>query len=286
MNIAITGAKGMLASALIQRLREHHIIPIDLPETDITIAHSVEQALLHADFVYHCAAYTNVDKAETDADAAMAVNVTGTEHIARFCGTHDIPLVYISTDYVFGEKALHMMKAQGPIRAWKETDAPAPDGVYARSKHGGEQAVLRHCKKYFIARTAWLYGHNGKNFVATMLALAAKGDPVTVVNDQTGSPTYTGDLADALVKLLDIKEYGIYHLTNQGETTWYGFAQEIFKQAGVTVTLIPCTTEEFPRPTKRPVYSVLENAHWQAIGQEPLPHWSTGLQKYLGHKGI
>jgi dTDP-4-dehydrorhamnose reductase len=281
MIIAITGAKGMLATALIPLLKGHQLVPLDLPGTDITDQQAVKTALHDVDFVYHCAAYTSVDKAESEPELVHAVNVLGTENVAKVCAGRNIPLVYISTDYVFGAKALERMRKAGAVRPWREDDVPATEGVYALSKLAGEAVIRKYCKKYFIVRTAWLYGHNGRNFVDTMLALAGKQNKIRVVNDQQGSPTFAGDLASALVKFLDITEYGIYHLTGQGATTWYEFTREIFKQAGVNVTMEPCVTKEVPRPAPRPPYSVLDNAHWRAIGQGPLPSWQDGLKEYL-----
>ncbi|MFC1517259.1 dTDP-4-dehydrorhamnose reductase [Candidatus Margulisiibacteriota bacterium] len=274
MKVAITGAKGMLASALIPLLKEHELISIDLPEVDITDKKAVEKGLAKADFVFHFAAFTDVDGAELAEKKVFDINEHGTENIALVCKKLGIPLLYISTDYVFsnGKKT----------KPWAETDKPNIEaGVYARSKLAGEQAVQRHCQKYFIVRTAWLYGQHGLNFIDTILKKAKETPELKVVDDQKGTPTYTRHLARALVKFLDIKEYGIYHLTNQGETSWYGLAKKVFELSGNNIKIIPCRTEDFPRPAPRPKYAVLGNAHWLALGQEPLPSWEEGVREYL-----
>lgn len=274
MRIAIIGAKGMLAQDLIPLLKDkHELVLVDLPETDITNKAQIEQALKGVDFVYHLAAYTDVDGAEADRERAYAVNETGTEYVARTCAELAVPLVYISTDYIFGDDS--------GGRPYTENDDPSPRGVYASSKLAGEKAVQKSCKKYFIVRTAWLYGINGKNFVATMLKISKKQKEIKVVDDQVGSPTYAGHLAQVLVKFLDISEYGVYHLTNQGEVSWYKFACRIFDLAGIKVRVTPCKTADFIRPAPRPAYSVLENQHWQQIGEKPLPRWEEGLAEYL-----
>ena len=188
---------------------------------------------------------------------AELINVTGTENIAETCGKSGITLVYISTDYVFdGTK-------NSPYRPDDRTN---PVNNYGMTKYEGEEAVRSLCEKYYIARTSWLYGHHGRNFVETMLSLSDKPE-IKVVDDQIGCPTWTVELANGIVKLLS-KPYGTYHVCGSGATSWYGFAREVFVQSGLKVNLLPCTTDEFPRPAKRPQYSVMENdgicRNWQA----------------------
>jgi dTDP-4-dehydrorhamnose reductase len=269
----------MLASALISKLSGHEVVKLDLPGCDITDYQQVIDNLKERsiDFVYHIAAYTNVDKAEEDSEQAFLVNEKGTANIAQICAAESISVLYISTDYVFGSG-----EANG-THPWQEGDPVAPQGIYARSKLAGEEVIRKTCEKYFIVRTAWLYGPNGKNFVDTMLKLAQEHDKLKVVSDQTGSPTYTEDLAKGLVQFLDIHEYGIYHLTNQGNTTWYDFAKKIFELSKIEIEVTPCTTNEFPRPAKRPKYSVLANEKWRKIGKKELPAWEEGLKDYLSH---
>lgn len=276
MKIGITGAKGMLAHALIPLLKNQQLILLDLPKVDITNKEILDEKLKDVEFVFHIAAYTSVDEAERNSAKAFEVNAKGTINIAEICNKYNIPVLYISTDYVFSGKSDH-----GP---WFETDKPQPQGVYAKSKLAGEEAIKKICEKYFIVRTAWLYGSNGKNFVETMLTLADQQKQLKVVDDQIGSPTYTCHLAEALVKFLDIKKYGIYHITNQGETSWYGFACKIFELNNKDVKVLPCQTSEFPRLAPRPEYSMLRNKNWQELGFSLLPSWEFGLKEYLKEK--
>ena len=252
--VLVTGAKGMLGQDLCPILKEngYEVIPTDIDTLDITNLLSVETVLSEhkPDIIIHCAAYTNVDKAEEDLETARKINATGTENLAKVCGANDITMVYISTDYVFGGKK--------DIK-YKPSDAVEPLNNYGLTKWEGEQAVRKFCKKYYIARTAWLYGIHGKNFVETMISLADKPE-LKVVDDQTGCPTWTVELCNGIIKLLSGRAYGTYHLCGGGFTSWFGFAKEIFNLANLNVNLIPCTTEEFPRPAKRPAYSVMDNA--------------------------
>lgn len=272
MKILVTGANGMLGQDLCPILEDvgAFVIETDADTLDITKADVVEQALsdVHPDMVIHCAAYTNVDKAEEDLETAKLINVTGTENIAKVCGKLEIPLVYISTDYVFdGTKT----------EPYTPADRTNPINNYGLTKLLGEEAVKKYCEKYYIARTSWLYGHYGKNFVETMLAAAEKG-ALKVVDDQVGCPTWTVELANGILKLLS-KPYGTYHVCGSGSTSWYGFAQEIFKQAGVGVDLKPCTTEEFPRPAKRPQYSIMDN-------EKLCRNWQVALHDYLELRNV
>lgn len=272
MKILVTGANGMLGQDLCPILEDvgAFVIETDVDTLDITKGDAVEQALtdIHPDMVIHCAAYTNVDKAEEDFETAKLINVTGTENVAKACGKLEIPIVYISTDYVFdGTKT----------EPYTPDDKTNPINNYGLTKLQGEEAVKKYCEKYYIARTSWLYGHYGKNFVETMISLAEK-DEVKVVNDQIGCPTWTVELANGILKLLS-KPYGTYHVCGSGSTSWYGFAQEIFKQAGLNVNLQPCKTEEFPRPAKRPQYSVMAN-------EKLCRNWQTALHDYLELRNV
>ena len=228
---------------------------------DITDRDAVEKTIteLKPDVVVHCAAWTAVDLAEDDDKKAKvhAINADGTQNIADACKKIDAKMVYISTDYVFdGTKN----------EPYKPDDRPNPINNYGATKYEGEEAVRSLCEKYYIARTSWLYGHHGKNFVETMIGLADR-EEVNVVDDQMGCPTWTVELANGILKLLS-KPYGTYHVCGSGSTTWYGFAKEIYAQAGLEVNLKPCTTDKFPRPAKRPAYSVMDNdkicRNWQA----------------------
>lgn len=270
MKILVTGAKGMLGQDLCPILEDEgfEVIETDVDTLDITNFEMVKETLTiqKPDYVIHCAAYTNVDKAEEDLETATLINVKGTENLAKVCGENDIALVYISTDYVFdGTKK----------EAYLPDDKTNPISNYGLTKLQGEEAVKKYCEKYYIARTSWLYGHHGKNFVETMISLAEKPE-LKVVDDQTGCPTWTVELANGIVELIDEEaEYGIYHICGGGETSWYGFAKEIFKQMGLKVNLNPCTTDEFPRPAKRPQHSTMDN---NGICR----NWKAALKDYLG----
>jgi len=251
--VLITGANGMLGQDLCPILKEngYDVIPTDINTLDITDEQNVKSVLSEykPDIVIHCAAYTNVDKAEEDYNTAHKINAVGTENLAKVCGANDITMVYISTDYVF---------SGNDNKNYKPDDKTAPLNNYGLTKWEGEQAVRKFCKKYYITRTAWLYGIHGKNFVETMISLSDKPE-LKVVDDQTGCPTWTIELCNGILKLLSGKAYGTYHVCGGGKTSWYGFAKEIFELAGLSVNLKPCTTEEFPRPAKRPEYSVMDN---------------------------
>ena len=257
MKVLVTGAKGMLGQDLCPILEDegYEVLETDKDNLDITNIDSVDNFFKTElpDVVVHCAAYTNVDKAEEELDIARLINSKGTENIAKACSKYDSELVYISTDYVF-DGGLKEKRTE-PYQPYEKTD---PLNNYGLTKCEGEEAVKRYCEKYYIARTSWLYGHHGKNFVETMISLSDKPE-LKVVDDQIGCPTWTVELANGIVKLLDKGEYGIYHVCGSGYTSWYGFAKEIFKLAGLSVNLKPCTTSEFPRPAVRPAYSVMEN---------------------------
>lgn len=268
MKTLVTGANGMLGQDLCPILEDAgmFVIETDVHNLDILDGERVFQVLkeIHPDLVIHCAAYTNVDKAEEDLQGAEAINVTGTENVAEACGKLGITMVYISTDYVFdGTKK----------ESYTTDDKPNPLNNYGQTKYEGEEAVRSLCEKYYVARTSWLYGHHGKNFVETMLKLAEDGKEIKVVDDQIGCPTWTCELANGILKLLS-KPYGTYHVCGSGKTSWYGFAKEIFEQAGVDAKLSPCTTDEFPRPAKRPAHSVMDN-------QKICRNWQAALHDYL-----
>ena len=270
MKILVTGANGMLGQDLCPILEDVgvFVIETDVDTLDITNHEIVEKVLtdIRPDMVIHCAAYTNVDKAEEDLKTAELINVTGTENIAEVCGKLGITLVYISTDYVFDGET---------VEPYTTEDLPNPINNYGTTKYEGEEAVRSLCEKYYVVRTSWLYGHHGKNFVETMIVQAGKQDRnvISVVDDQVGCPTWTVELANGIIKLFT-KPYGTYHVCGSGFTTWYGFAKEIFAQLGLEVNLQPCTTEEFPRPAKRPKFSVMDNG---GICRK----WQEALKDYL-----
>ncbi len=267
--ILVTGAGGMLGQDLCPILEDngYEVVETDINTLDITSADMVKSVLgsEKPDIVIHCAAYTNVDKAEEDLKTAELINVTGTENLAEVCGKLGITFVYISTDYVFdGTKA----------EPYTPQDRTNPINNYGMTKYEGEEAVRSLCDKYYVVRTSWLYGHHGKNFVETMLNLAKTQKELKVVDDQIGCPTWTVELSNGIVKLLALKPYGTYHVCGSGFTSWYGFAKEIFEQSNLQVDLKPCMTQDFPRPAKRPFYSVMDN---DGICR----NWKAALKDYL-----
>lgn len=276
MKVLVTGAKGQLGYDVVNELkkRNHEAIGVGSDKMDITDGASVEKIFKETkvDAVVHCAAYTSVDAAEDNKGLCMKVNVEGTKNIAKACKKIDAKMIYISTDYVFngeGEKP------------WEPEDECAPLNVYGRSKYEGELAVEKYLDKYFIVRIAWVFGINGKNFVKTMLNLGETKDEINVVNDQFGSPTYTYDLARLLVDMLESEKYGKYHATNEGVCTWYEFAKEIFRQAGLDMKINPVSSNEFPSKAKRPYNSRMSKDKLEKNGFVRLPSWENALKRYL-----
>lgn len=276
MHILLTGSQGMLGHAFITLLSSNYRVSgYDLPELDITNLTTIKSNVLKIkpDIIINTAAYTDVDGCETDSDLAYSVNGLGPRNLAIVSNELNIPLVHFSTDYIFDGIG------NSPYKEW---DLPNPQSVYGKSKLLGEQYVRQLTNKYYIIRTSWLYGQYGKNFVKTMLRLAQEREELGVVNDQQGSPTYTGDLAIAVSRLIQTQAYGTYHLTNRGSCTWYEFALEIFKQAGVNgIQVNPITTEELNRPAPRPKYSVMDNYIWRLQGFKPLRNYTEALREYL-----
>lgn len=276
MRVLVTGVSGQLGYDVVKELnkRGYETIGADSAKMDITDQKAVEKIMAEskADTVIHCAAYTAVDAAEDNEELCRKVNAYGTENIAKVCGRSGMKMIYISTDYVFD--------GQG-TRPWEPDDERNPLNVYGQTKYEGELAVEKYVEKYFIVRTAWVFGINGKNFIRTMLNLSEKTDKVTVVSDQIGSPTYTYDLARLLVDLAESDKYGRYHATNEGLCSWYEFACEIFRQAGVEMEVIPVTSEEYEARAKRPSNSRMDKSKLAANGFTPLPAWQDALSRYL-----
>lgn len=269
MKVLVTGADGMLGSDLCPMLEDagFDVIETTINELDVTYELNVRKVIsdVKPDVVVHCAAYTNVDKAEEEPDIAERINALATKYVAQACKKNNAVLVYISTDYVFNGKK---------NTPYEPTDETAPINVYGRTKLDGELEVKKNCDRYYILRTSWLYGHHGKNFVETMINLA-KNSEVKVVDDQTGCPTWTVDLSDAIISFIDEEPpYGIYHACGGGSTTWYGFAKEIYNKMNLDVNLLPCATEDFPRPAKRPAYSIMNN-------NGLLRDWKLALNEYI-----
>lgn len=276
MRVLVTGVKGQLGHDVMNELakRGYEGVGVDVDEMDITDAQKVDEVITKAqvDKVIHCAAYTAVDAAEDNVELCRRVNAKGTENIAKVCKRLDLPMVYLSTDYVFDGEG---------ERPWEPDDERDPLNVYGQTKYEGELAVERNLDKYFIVRIAWVFGVNGKNFIKTMLNLAQNHDTITVVDDQVGSPTYTYDLARLLVDMIETEKYGHYHATNEGLCTWYEFAKEIFRQAGVDVKVVPVTSEQFQAKAKRPHNSRMNKDKLDAMGFQRLPSWQDALSRYL-----
>lgn len=278
MKVLLTGGKGMLGRTLVRELGgEFGVVPTDLPGADITDESSIEAVFVkHSpDVVIHCAAMTAVDRCETERDMAFRLNETGSANVAAVCNRHGIRLIAISTDYVFDGDA---------NRPYSESDRPTGGRtVYGQSKFAGEEAVRRLCPNHVVARISWLYGAEGPSFVHAMMSLADGSRPVLkVVADQRGNPTSTTAVARALRGILRRPELrGTFHLTCEGEATWAEFAEEIFHLAGKEQKILPCTTEEFPRPAPRPKNSRLEKCALRMAGLPPMPDWKDALAEFM-----
>ncbi len=276
MRFLVTGVKGQLGHDIMNELhkRGHEGIGVDIAEMDITDPDACERVITESnvDGVFHCAAYTAVDAAEDNKEVCMKINAGGTENIAKVCEKLDIKMMYISTDYVFNGEG---------TRPWEPDDEREPLNAYGESKYYGEVAVTDHVKKFYIVRIAWVFGVNGKNFIKTMLKLGKERDTLTVVDDQIGSPTYTYDLSRLLVDMMETDKYGFYHATNEGLCSWYEFACEIFKQAGMNVKVLPVSSDQYKAKAKRPSNSRLNKEKLSANGFERLPKWQDALSRYL-----
>ena len=284
--IWVIGYKGMLGSEICRQLTENNIqfVRSDV-DVDITDIEALDQfaKCWAVTWIINCAGYTAVDKAESDIELAHKLNVEGPENIAKVAKKYGAKLIHISTDYVF----------DGTGDTPRTEDMPvAPIGVYGVTKAKGEEAVRNNTDKYYILRTAWLYGWAGKNFVYTMIRAMNTHDAVKVVNDQKGTPTFAGDLAKVILQIIDDKtvSYGTYHVTDLGEITWWDFTNEIKKQGieagwisekGKNCVVNPCTTDEYPTPAKRPAYSVLSKDKIQKTLGIKLPDWKESLSKFL-----
>ena len=278
--IILLGSNGQLGREMQKALKRNGMDfrTYDYPEADLTRKNTLEKVIKDdTDAVINCAAYTNVDAAESDYNKAYAVNALGPEYLAQICNDKDIELVHISTDYVFDGEAI---LEDGEARAYIETDECAPGTVYGKTKLAGEDAVRKYHDKYYILRSAWLYG-DGNNFVRTMLNLSKNKDKIKVVNDQTGSPTSTPQLAHAIVSLLGSGQYGIYHATCEGRCTWYEFAKKIFEIRQKDVEIVPILSDEFICAAQRPRWSVLENKALKKAGKNNFSDWQQALKEYL-----
>ena len=278
MKIIVTGAKGQLGSDVVLQLNKigAEAVEADLPGLDITDGNAVEAFIAQsgADGVIHCAAYTNVDTAETERELCGRINADGTRNVARACEKHGIKLLYISTDYVFSGEGTEPFEVNSP---------KVPCNYYGVSKLEGENAALAECSKCFVVRISWVFGENGKNFVKTMLRLAKERDEITVVCDQIGSPTYTKDLAVLLCQMIASEKYGVYHATNEGFCSWAEFAQAIMDYSGASTKITPISSAEYKSVAVRPANSRLSKKALDASGFERLPNWQDALKRFLNN---
>jgi len=287
MKILITGAKGQLGQDLMAIYGDspHFIsqgtVPdvrgIDVDTLDITDLEAVREEFnrFKPEIVINSAAYTDVDGCETNQETAYKVNAVGPANLAIAAQEVGAGLLHVSTDYVFDGSA---------TKPYLETDPVNPQSIYGLTKLAGELAVQTLAEKWFIARTAWLYGHGGNNFVKTIQKVAKEKGRLKVVNDQQGSPTFSKDLAEKIAEIVASGQFGLYHVTNSGQCSWYDFAKEIVKLSGIEAEVTPCTTDEFPRPAKRPAYSVMVNHNLELRGIPAMRPWQEALRAYLDIK--
>lgn len=274
--VLVTGAEGQLGSDLVLLLvlSGYKVFGMGKSELDITNEEEVNKVVsfLKPEIIIHCAAYTQVDKAESDSDTVFLINGIGTRNIAIAAESNHSKLIYISTDYVFDGCS---------TTAYNEFSPVSPINIYGTSKLAGEMMVRDFHSKFFIVRTSWVFGVNGNNFVKTMLQLSREREQLKVVNDQIGSPTYTLDLSKCIMQLMETNKYGIYHVSNSGCCSWFDFAKEVFRQTNNSIILESCTTDEFPRQAKRPKYSVMDHMGLRINHFDPMPHWKNALTRFL-----
>lgn len=288
MKLLITGCEGQLGLELQSIIKEGksqlgeidkiyqtcQIVAVDVKDLDITDQSQVDAIMAkeRPDVVVNCAAYTNVDGCEKEKDSAFKVNAIGAMNLAIACEKYQAKLCQISTDYVFD--------GSGRI-PYSEYDHCVPTSVYGATKRLGEEYTKEFCSRYFIVRTSWLYGKNGKNFVKTVLRMMKEKKTMHVVNDQFGNPTYANDLAHHILKIILTEQYGIYHCSGKGICSWYEFAKKIVELAGVTGEIYPCTSEEYPTPTKRPAFSALDHVMLRCSVGDEMRHWEDALKAFF-----
>lgn len=275
-NILVTGSTGQLGSDVVKELlkRGYSTLSPNRSEFNLCSEDSIRNYILNSncEAIVHCAAYTQVDKAEDEKDLCIKINATATKHIVKCAKILDIPMIYISTDYVFdGTKD----------GEYTENDETNPINIYGESKLAGEKYVQEILDKYYIVRTSWVFNINRKNFIETMLRLSKFNNQLSIVNDQIGSPTYTKDLSRLLVDMLETSKYGLYHATNEGYCSWYEFANTIFKLANINIDIRAINSNEYASRAKRPLNSKLSKDKLIEYGFKPLPNWEDALKDYL-----
>jgi dTDP-4-dehydrorhamnose reductase len=286
MVVLVTGANGQLGQSL-------QFISANYPQIDFVFCSSSELDITNLEncnavfsnykpnYCINTAAYTAVDKAESEAEKAYAINVTGAKNLALVSKEYDAILLHVSTDFVFDGDSSKL----GMTNGYTEEDVPNPTGVYGQTKLDGEKAIKETFENYFIIRTSWVYSQFGNNFMKTMLRLASERDSLSVVNDQIGTPTNAVDLAEALVKIISTSyhelrtsNFGIYNFSNEGQCSWYDFAKEIFENNGIKIDLKPIPTTSFPTPAKRPAYSVLDKSKIKKTFKIEILDWNESLK--------
>ena len=292
MVVLVTGANGQIGQS-IQFIANQYpniqFIYTDYQELDITNFESCHTifAKYKPQFCINTAAYTAVDKAESESEKAHLINAIGPENLAKVCKEYNTILLHISTDFIFDGTSSSLSMTNG----YKETDIPNPQSVYGKTKLDGELAVQKNWEKHYIIRTSWVYSQFANNFMKTMLRLASERDSLSVVNDQIGTPTYAVDLAEVLLKIIEFCHaelvsasiYGIYNFSNEGQCSWYDFAAAIFHQKGISIDLQPIPTSAYPTPAKRPAFSVLDKTKIKNTFNIEIKEWQTSLSECLNH---
>ncbi len=286
MKVAVIGVGGQLGSDLRRELSPFDVVPLTHSEIEITDMNSVKQAFNkhQPDVIINTAAFHRVDDCESNQDKAFSINALGARNVAVVTQELGAKLVHISTDYIFGGES------EPRTTPYTEFDTPLPPNLYGKSKLAGEELVQHLCPRHFIVRTSGLFGvagasGKGGNFVETMLRLAQERDELRVVNDQVFSPTSTRDLARKIAQLIDTDYYGIFHITNKGACSWYEFAKEILRLAGLKTPVIPITSDQYPQKARRPGFSVLDNYHLRLLGMDDMRPWQEALADYMKEKG-
>lgn len=300
MKVLVTGVNGQLGYDVVKEVekRGYQAIGVERQKMDLTSTEQIKECIetVNPEAIIHCAAYTAVDKAEDEEELCRRVNAIATKEIAECAKKLDIPMIYISTDYVFnGKKSIFLDRKnenayidysnveldKDKFIEYKENDITNPINIYGKTKLEGEEYVKQILNKYYIVRISWVFGKNGNNFIDTMLKLSKERESLSVIDDQVGSPTYTKDLAPLLVDMIETDKYGIYHATNEGYCSWYEFAKEIFKVADIDIEVNPISALEYPTKATRPMNSKLSKQKLKDNGFKQLRNWRDSVQEYI-----